>query len=111
MPISTATSPGERSTPVSGKRSRRPERSGGAGAPRAPAPRPHHADAARPAARLAGRLLPGPDRDRRALQRRPPLARPRPARGHAHGVARLPAQPDLPEAVLEVGEDVADRLG
>src|SRR5580765_1795289 len=110
MPISTATSPGERFTPASGKRSRRPERSGGAGAPQAPAPRPHHAGAARPAARLLGRLLPGPDRDRRPLQRRQALARPRPARGHARGLARLPAQPGLPEAVLEVGQDVAGRL-
>ena len=38
-----------------------------------------------------------------ALQRRQALARPRPARGHARGLARLPAQPGLPEAVLEVG--------
>src|SRR5690242_6603865 len=72
---------------------------------------PDDADAARPAARVAGRVLPRADRDRRGLQLQRLLARPRAAQLHHHGLARLPPQLDLPQAVLEVREDVADRLG
>src|ERR1700757_912465 len=79
-------------------------------APQAPAGRPDHADAARPAARVAGRVLPRPDRDRRGLQLQRLLVRSRSARLYADRLARLPAQLDLPLALLEVREDVADRL-
>src|SRR5262249_27397362 len=74
-------------------------------------PRPVDAGAARPAGRLADRLLPGADRDRRGVQLRRLLALPRTARLHVRGVACGGARPRLSAPVLEVAEDVADRLG
>src|SRR5204862_2839020 len=68
-------------------------------------------ESARRPARVAGRLLPCPDRDRRGVQLRRLLALPRPARLHDRGLARLPPQLRVPTAVLEVRTDVADRVG
>ncbi|TMM15811.1 MAG: ABC transporter permease subunit [Actinobacteria bacterium] len=60
---------------------------------------------------MARGLLPGTDRDRRGVQRQRAHAAAERARLHAVGVARLHPQQRLPAAVLEVGEDVAHRLG
>src|SRR2546427_627315 len=73
-----------------------------------PGARPSPASGSRTTTATATRTR-SPDRRRVQLQRL--LDRPRAAQLHAQGLARLPAQPHLPEAVLEVREDVAGRLG
>src|SRR5579862_4387001 len=60
---------------------------------------------------MVGRLFRGPDRDRRGIQLQRLLAVSRSARLHARRLAQRDPRPHLHPALLEVGEDVADRLG